>query len=138
MWISRFFVSGLRPVQRTAGQICGCVPKWCLRHGAGWPKGFLPEKERVPLLQRTKIGVNIHNSTGPINFRTYYLPANGVMQICDNKKHLPMVFELNKEVVGFDSIEEAIDLCRYYLEHDEEAHKSQPPGMQELSRTTQN
>ncbi len=87
-------------------------------YGRGWPKGFLPEKERVPLLQRTKIGINIHNSTGPINYRTYYLPANGILQICDNKSHLGKIYELNKEVVGFDNIDEAIDLTRYYLSHE--------------------
>lgn len=88
--------------------------------GKGWPGGFLPEAERVPLLQRTKIGINIHNSTGPINFRSFYLPANGVLQICDNRNHLGKVFEVGKEVVGFETIDEAIDLCRYYLEHDRE------------------
>lgn len=87
--------------------------------GNGWPNGFLPERHRVPLLQRTRIGINIHNSTGPINFRTFMLPANGVMQVCDNKGHLGKLFELGEEVVGFDSIEEAIGLCRYYLDHDE-------------------
>ncbi|MEY4572920.1 MAG: hypothetical protein RLZ10_2181 [Bacteroidota bacterium] len=88
-------------------------------YGKGWPNGFLPESERVNLLQRTKIGVNIHNSTGPINFRTFYLPANGIMQICDNKSHLAKIFELDKEVVGFDSIEEAIDKTHYYLNNSE-------------------
>jgi len=89
-------------------------------YGPGWPRGFLPESMRVPLLQRTKLGINIHNSTGPINFRTYYLPANGVLQICDNKAHLQNIYDLGKEVVGYDTIEEAIEFCRYYLEHDEE------------------
>ena len=89
-------------------------------YGPGWPTGFLPEVMRVSLLQRTKIGINIHNSTGPINFRTYYLPANGVMQLCDNRRHLAGIYDLGAEVVGYDTIEEAIDLCRYYLAHDEE------------------
>jgi hypothetical protein len=88
--------------------------------GPGWPQGFLPEPQRVPLLQRTRIGINIHNSTGPINFRTFYLPANGVLQICDNRSHLGKVFELGREVVGYDRITEAIELCRYYLAHEEE------------------
>ncbi len=88
--------------------------------GPGWPLGFLPEQDRVPLLQRTRIGFNMHNSTGPINFRTFYLPANGVLQLCDNKQHLAKVFELDKEVVGYDTVTEAIDLCRYYLDHDRE------------------
>jgi hypothetical protein len=88
--------------------------------GPGWPQGFLPEPERVPLLQRTRIGINIHNSTGPINFRTFYLPANGVLQICDNRSHLGRIFELGKEVVGYENINEAIELCRHYLAHEQE------------------
>jgi len=89
-------------------------------YGKGWPNGFLPESNKVPFYQRTKIGPNFHNSTGPINFRTYVLPANGVMQLCDNKRYLGKIFELNKEVAGFDSVEEAIDLTKYYLSHDDE------------------
>ena len=92
-------------------------------HGKGWTKGFLPEEERVPTLQNTKIGINIHNSTGPINFRTFYLPANGVMQICDNKSNLGKIFELGKEVIGYDSIEEAIELTKYFLQHEDERKK---------------
>jgi spore maturation protein CgeB len=89
-------------------------------YGPGWPTGFLPEPDRVPLLQRSRIGVNLHNSTGPINFRTFYLPANGVLQVCDNRTCLGRVFALDREVVGFDTVDEAIDRCRYFLAHDDE------------------
>lgn len=89
-------------------------------YGRGWPRGFLPNDKELEYLRRAKIGPNIHNSTGPINYRTFYLPANGVMQICDNKKFLGEIYELGKEAVGFDTIEECIELCRYYLAHDEE------------------
>jgi hypothetical protein len=102
--------------------------------GHGWPNGFLPDRERIPLYQRTKIGLNIHNSTGPINFRTFILPANGVMQICDNKTHLGKLFELNKEVIGYDSIEEAIDLCHYYLKHDDERIQIAAAGWERAHR----
>lgn len=88
--------------------------------GRGWPRGYLPNDQELRYLQRAKIGPNIHNSTGPINYRTFYLPANGVMQICDNRSHLAKIYELGKEAVGFDTMEECIDLCRYYLAHDEE------------------
>lgn len=97
-------------------------------HGRGWPSGFLPEDQRIPTLQRTRIGINIHNSTGPINFRTFYLPANGVMQICDNKSHLGKVYELGVEAIGYDSIEEAVELTRYYLEHDDERRRIAAAG----------
>lgn len=102
--------------------------------GKGWPRGFLPEEEKVPLYQRTLIGPNFHNSTGPINFRTYVLPANGVMQLCDNKAHLGKIFELNKEVVGFDTVDEAIDLTRYYLAHDDERRSIAAAGWERAMR----
>lgn len=89
-------------------------------YGRGWPRGYLPVGEEVALLRNSKMGLNIHNSTGPINIRTFYLPANGVLQICDNKSNLGKIFELGKEVVGFDSIEEATELVEYFLAHDSE------------------
>lgn len=99
-----------------------------LYRGLGWPAGFLPEKQRVQILQRTKIGINIHNSSGPINFRTFYLPANGVLQLCDNKSNLAKVFEVGKEVIGYDTIEEAIELTQYYLNHDYERREIASAG----------
>jgi hypothetical protein len=99
-------------------------------YGRGWKRGYLPVGKEVGLLKRAKIGPNFHNSTGPINLRTFYLPINGVMQICDNKSHLGKIYKLNEEVVGFDTVEECIDLCRYYLAHDEERRKIAAAGWQ--------
>ncbi len=103
-------------------------------YGRGWPKGFLSEEQRIPLYQQAKIGFNLHNSTGPVNARTYILPANGVMQLCDNKAYLGQIFELNKEVVGYDTIDEAIELCRYYLAHDEERRAIAAAGWERAMR----
>ncbi len=103
-------------------------------YGKGWPNGFLPELNKVPSYQRTKIGPNFHNSTGPINFRTYVLPANGVMQLCDNKTYLGKIFELNQEVVGFDTVEEAIDLTKYYLLHDDERRAIAAAGWERATK----
>ncbi len=96
--------------------------------GPGWNNGFLSEKERIPLYLKTKIGPNFHNSTGPINLRTYSLPACGVMQVCDNKSHLGKIFELDKEVVGFDTVAEAVEKVKYYLAHDDERRKIAAAG----------
>ena len=89
-------------------------------YGKGWPNGFLDERKKIDLYQNTRIGINIHNSIGPVNFRTFEIPANGAMLLCDNKKHLGKIYELGKEAIGFDTIEEAIDLCNYYLKHEDE------------------
>jgi spore maturation protein CgeB len=103
-------------------------------YGEGWPRGFLPAAEQIAYLKRAKIGPNIHNSTGPINFRTFYLPANGVLQICDNKSHLGTIYELGKEAIGFDSMEECIEQCRYYLAHDEERRHIAAAGWERAMR----
>lgn len=92
-------------------------------YGRGWERGYLKEGEEIEFLKRSKIGINIHNSTGPINIRLFYLPANGVLQICDNKSNLAKIFKIDEEVVGFDSIEECIEKCKYYIAHPNEARR---------------
>jgi len=91
-----------------------------LMRGHGWPQGVLPFEQTIPTYARSKIGWNLHNSVGPVNRRTYMLPANGVMQICDNKTLFGHLFKLGEEGVGYDSIEECIELTHYYLAHDDE------------------
>ncbi len=103
-------------------------------YGRGWPRGFLPAGEELAMLRRAKIGPNFHNSTGPINLRLFQLPANGVMQICDNKGHLGAVYEVGKEVAGFDTADECIDLCRYYLAHDRERREIAAAGWRRAMR----
>ncbi|MFQ5503762.1 MAG: FkbM family methyltransferase, partial [Planctomycetota bacterium] len=88
--------------------------------GRGWPGGFLSDGEMRDAYRRARIGWNLHNSSGAFNTRLVTLPAFGVLQICDNKSDLARVFELDREVVGFDTIEECIDRTRYYLEHERE------------------
>ena len=88
--------------------------------GLKWPSGFADFDEMWATYRLTQIGWNIHNSTGPINFRTYDLAATGVMQICDNKSYLGQIYDLDEECCGFDSIDDCIDLTRYYLSHVEE------------------
>lgn len=103
-------------------------------YGRGWPRGYLPPGEDLAMLRRAKIGPNFHNSTGPINLRLFQLPANGVMQICDNKRHLGVVYELDKEVVGFETVEECIELCRYYLAHDRQRREIAAAGWRRVMR----
>jgi len=90
-------------------------------HGRGWPTGRLEDADLHALYRRARIGWNVHNSTGPINRRLYVLAAFGVLQICDNKTGLAPIFRLGEEIVGFDTIPEAIELTRHYLDHPDEA-----------------
>jgi|GEM_PF-964384 spore maturation protein CgeB len=92
----------------------------------------LPANELVPLYQRSKIGLNVHLSYGPSNIRTYQLPANGVMQICDCPEGIGDVFEIDKEIIVYHSSAEAIELIDYYLENDQERKKIAAAGFKRV------
>jgi spore maturation protein CgeB len=104
-------------------------------HGiAGWKKnlyfnlkyGFpgwvspIQFEEYVPLYQRTKIGINVHNrgkyTVG--GYRLFELPANGVMQISDGGEYLGEFFKIGVEIEGYETTEELIDKVKFYLAHD--------------------
>ena len=86
------------------------------------------------LYQNVKIGINMHWSYGPSNIRTYQLPANGVMQICDCSEGLNQIYKVGKEVILYNSIAEAIELIQYYLKNDEERKKIATMGFKRAIR----
>ena len=93
-----------------------------LKYGfPGWIKP-LPFEEYVPLYQRTKIGINVHNrgdyTVG--GYRLFDLPANGVMQISDGGPYLDKFYEVGKEIESYRNVGELIDKIKYYLEHDQQ------------------
>ncbi len=110
---------------------------WDCFAGKLWNTKELPASQLVPLYQRTKIGVNVHLSYGLVNERLYQLPANGVMQICDCPNELKEVFEVGKEVIAYHSPKEAIELIRYYLEHDYERKKIAVAGLERVVKDYQ-
>ena len=50
----------------------------------------------------------------------YELASNGVMQVCDNKLWMSRVFEDGKEIVCYETIDEAIEKIEYYLKNEKE------------------
>lgn len=101
--------------------------KWILYKFANklfrlWYIEPISDKKLLEIYSRTKIGFNMHLCPWkwPSNIRMYELPCNWVMQICDNELWLSKIFELDKEVVGYKDINEAIKKIEYYLNHDDE------------------
>lgn len=90
-------------------------------YGGGWSRGRIDDADIPDLYRRTQIGINVHNSLGPINGRLYDLAAFGVCQICDNKRNLDYVFAEGKEIIGFETNRECVELIRYYISHTDEA-----------------
>jgi spore maturation protein CgeB len=107
-----------------------------LKYGCpGWvrPVAF---SEYVPLYQRTKIGINVHNrgdyTVG--GYRMFDLPANGVMQICDGGEYLERFFEVGEEVVPHRSVDDLVAKVQYYLGNDAERERIALNGFRRVRR----
>jgi spore maturation protein CgeB len=93
-----------------------------LNHGfPGWVVP-IPQSAYVPLYQRTRIGINVHNrgkfTVG--NYRMFELAANGVMQLSDGDEFLNTFFREGDEIVGYSNADDLISKIRHYLANDEE------------------
>ncbi len=92
-------------------------------YGNGWDNGFCSTIKAIELYKNYMFGINIHNSSGPINFRLYDLAAFGVCQFCDCKNTLDFVFKDGKEIIGYSSADELVDLYYFYFKHKSLAEK---------------
>jgi hypothetical protein len=75
-------------------------------------------------LARSKVTLNRHINVAENNannMRLYEATGVGTMLITDMKDNLHELFEIGKEVVAYSSPQEAAELIRYYLAHEEEA-----------------
>jgi hypothetical protein len=73
--------------------------------------------------RRSKMALNIHIDMAEqyaANMRLYEATGVGTLLLTDWKTNLHELFEVGKEVVAYRSIEECIELVKYYLEHDDE------------------
>lgn len=107
-----------------------------LKYGfPGWVTP-LPFTHYVPLYQRAKIGINVHNrgdyTVG--NYRLFDLLANGVMQISDGGQYLEQFFSVGEEVVSYRDADDLIEKVKYYLVHDEEREQIALNGFRRVQK----
>jgi len=90
----------------------------------GWVTAIKGE-DHANLYRRSKIGVNIHNrgkyTVG--SYRLFDLPANGVMQLSDGDDYLGNFFDVGSEIVSYKSIDNLLELVKYYLKNDVERER---------------
>lgn len=70
----------------------------------------------------SKIGFNISH-VDDINMRTFEVMATGTMLLTEWLPTIEEVFEDKKHLVLYRSLDEAVDLAKYYLAHDSEREK---------------
>jgi len=83
----------------------------------------ITDKELKSVYKRSKIGFNRHLSYGPSNARSYELCLNGVLQITDNPKGYQSLYDVGKEIICYNNINEALEKIEYYLKNNFEREK---------------
>jgi glycosyltransferase involved in cell wall biosynthesis len=101
----------------------------------GWIREVAFE-QYVPLYQRAKIGINVHNrgdyTVG--GYRLFELPANGVLEISDGGDFLGAFFDVGSEIVGYRDADDLIDKIRYYLANEAEREQIARAGYRRAMR----
>ena len=90
---------------------------------AGLAKPPLWGMDMFRALRRSKVTLNRHiDVAGPIagNMRLFEATGVGACLVTDWKENLGDFFEIGTEVVAYRTVEECVDLVRYYLRHDAE------------------
>ncbi len=88
-------------------------------------------------LQKTKIVINTHTDSPNLggNMRTYEATAMGALLLSDRKDVLQELFDTEKEIVTYETYDEAIDTIRYFTAHPEEAEKIARAGQEKTLST---
>jgi len=85
---------------------------------------FFSPEEMVTIFNQSKIVLNIHSWFGKweygINPRLFEANGCGAFQICDYKKEIPELYEPEKEIVLYKSIEELKEKLSFFLSSEKE------------------
>ena len=96
-------------------------------HGDAWAR------DMYQILRRAAIVINHHLDLAESfanNMRLYEATGVGSLLLTDWKQNLDQIFEVGREIVAYRSEDEAVELLRYYLEHEEERSRIGTAGQQ--------
>jgi hypothetical protein len=130
-------IDRLRALDEAFGSDLALFGRWRMNGYYGYIRPLLGEPpffrtvrpithaDKLALYRNTKIGFNMHVSDMPSecgNMRTYEAAGFGMM-LLSNRAGLNLqsqIFEEGTEAIYYDSIEEAIELARFYSNHTED------------------
>ena len=103
----------------------------------------IPADEYVKIFNASKININLHSwmESGIVdprgdfvNPRTFEIAACGGFQLCDPRLELPNLFDIGREIITFDSVEDFHRKKDYYLQHPDERDRIAEAGRQRVLR----
>jgi len=94
-------------------------------------QGFIKHEEAKKAYSNAKICLNSHVNPGKkyLNERTFEIMACGSLELCDNTGNLEELFDINNEIVLYNSLDELVEKIKYYLNNEEERNRIATNGM---------
>lgn len=88
------------------------------------------------LLRQSKLAINHHGDVAPYanNLRLYEATGVGACLVTDWKPDIHELFEPGREIVTYATVEECVELIRYYLDNDEERRTIARKGQERTLR----
>ena len=100
-------------------------------HGEAWAM------DMYRTIRQAKICINRHSSASAQyanNMRLYETTGLGTLLVTDQKENLGDLFEVGKEVISYDTVEQLISQVQYYLKHDDEREAIAKAGQERTLR----
>lgn len=89
--------------------------------GRGWPSSMLDFPDMAKVLNRSKISINFSKGAdgkSHIKCRLFEIAASNTLPLCEYADGIEKYYELGKEIVTFNTVEEMREQINYYLRHD--------------------
>jgi spore maturation protein CgeB len=81
-------------------------------------KGPADLKAADRIYRSCKVNLNIHGDWDGLSMRVFEIPGAGGFQLCDTQSGIEEMFDADREIVLFGSIEELKEKAIFYLRHD--------------------
>lgn len=108
-------------------------------HDSPLRKGYMGQAwglQMYQVLRQSKLTINHHGDVGPHanNLRLYEATGVGALLVTDWKPDIDELFEPGREIITYASVEECLELIRYYLDNDEERRTIARKGQERTLR----
>jgi len=67
-----------------------------------------------------------------LNLRFFEIMGMGTLNMCYRQQGIPELFPENKEVIYWKTLDELVNKCRYYLEHEKEREQIAKAGQEHI------
>ncbi|MDD1679162.1 MAG: glycosyltransferase, partial [Methanomicrobiales archaeon] len=113
-------------------------------YGQGWERGRVSQREMVEIFNRSKINLNLSNSSWNIHSlfrgrqqikgRNFEIPGCGGFLLSNYVEGIERYYTIGKEIACFGNRHEMLDRIRYYLSHPDEREEVARAGYERTLR----